>query len=184
MRAHLLAPLAAATVLALVAPACSSASGADRAARTSPERPTTTVAPRSSGKEAPGGGSEPTIPDMGDLGLGDLGNCADLLGAYLALYPEVMSGSDGAEKARQKAEKLKKKLPASLHDDIDVVVAAIAKVAKEGLLSVPDALDSPDYQAANKAITDYLYNSCKDAAGSGGAPDSGSKSGDPDTGGA
>jgi hypothetical protein len=168
MRLRLILPLALLAVASLVAPACSGGDDGDSAARTSEERESTDGGADSGGGADEGGdpgadsGSEGS-DEPGDItesipGLENLGDCFDLATAYSSLYVQAISG-DAAE-AQKQAEELKAQLPEDLHDDIDVVAAAIGEVAEEGPLSGSSALTTPEYQDADSAITDYLQKEC------------------------
>lgn len=164
----------------MLLPACG---GDDSVEKTSEER--TGTDEQSSGsedegsKEDDGGsgsgdeeGSDNTIPDLDDLtesipGLEQMSDCLEITAAYGSLYFEALGGADGAEAALQKAEELKSVLPEDLHDDIDVVADAIGQVAEEGLFSGSEALDSPEYHAADEAITEYLAEQCGETSGGG-----------------
>lgn len=129
-----------------------------------------------SGDEGSGDeGSDLSIPDLDDLtetipGLGELGDCMEIAAAYGSLYFEALGGADGAEEAQRKADELKSVLPEDLHDDIDVIADAIGEVAEQGIVDGSEALSSPEYQAADQAINDYLAEQC---GGTGGTPSGG-----------
>lgn len=170
MRLRLILPLALLAVASLVAPACSGDDEGDSAARTSEERESTddggaggSDSGGDSGTSGDSGSEESDGPDLGDItesvpGLENLGDCFDLATAYSSLYLQALSG-DAAE-AQQKAEELKDQLPEELHDELDVVAAAIGEVAEEGPLGGSSALSTPEYQEADTAITDYLQQEC------------------------
>jgi hypothetical protein len=131
-----------------------------------------------SGESGGSGESDDSIPDLDDLtesvpGLEEMGDCMEIAAAYGSLYFEALGGADGAAQAQEKAEDLKSVLPEDLHDDIDVVAEAIGTVAEEGLFSGTDALSSPEYLAADEAITAYLDEQCGGSM-SGGSGDTGS----------
>lgn len=165
MRLRFFVPFALLALGALLAPACSGDDESDTAARTSEERD-------SSGEEDSGdtdsggsGSDESDIPDLDDItdslpDMGDLEDCFQLAATYSSLYLEALGGEDGARDAQKKAEELKDQLPDGLHEDIDVVADAIGEVAEEGLLSGSAALETPEYQEADRAITDHLQEEC------------------------
>lgn len=161
----------------------------DQAARTSDERPSSDAdsTTRESTDQDEQGSDDPEPGDSGDPGdngetdsdssipglddleeaippLGELGDCLEIAAAYGSLYFEALGGGEGADNAKEKAEELKEVLPEDLHDDIDVIAAAIGQVAEEGLFNGSEALDTPEYQTADEAITSYLNEQC-DGAG-------------------
>ena len=169
MRLRLILPLALLAVASLVAPGCSGDDDGDSAARTSEERESTDGgaeggdAGGDSGTSGDSGSEESDGPDLGDItdsvpGLENLGDCFDLATAYSSLYLQALSG-DAAE-AQKQAEELKDQLPEELHDELDVVAAAIGEVAEEGPLGGSSALSTPEYRDADAAITDYLQQEC------------------------
>jgi hypothetical protein len=181
MRNRLLLPVALLALLSPVAVACSD--GGEIAARSSGERAAADTGSEDSGSGSgepdggtgePGGGSEdplelPDIPDLpddlGDItdGLGEIGDCLEIAALYGSLYFEAIGGADGAAEAERKAEELKEVLPADLADEIDVIAEAIGRVATEGITS--DALGTPEYEAADEAIADYLTSACEGGGG-------------------
>ena len=185
-RAVVLVPLIAVLGAGMLLPACG---GDDSLEKTSEDRAgtdeqssgaenegsTDSEGDSGSGDESDSGsedGSDDSIPDLDDLtesipGLEQMGDCLEIAAAYGSLYFEALGGADGAEAALQKAEELKSVLPEDLYDDIDVVAEAIGEIAEEGLFSGSEALDSPEYQAADQAITEYLNEQCGGATGGG-----------------
>lgn len=164
MRLRHLLPIALLALGALVAPACSSDDNSDTASGDSNDRDTSED-PANSDEPADSGSNPDEIPGLDDLtesipGLGDMGDCISQAAAFSSLYFEALGNEDGAKDAKKKAEELKAVLPDDLHDDIDVISAAIGKVADEGLLSGTDALDTEEYHNAEDAISKYFQEEC------------------------
>jgi hypothetical protein len=168
MRLRFFVPLGLLALGALLAPACSGDDDGDTAARTSEERDSSGDGDSGDSDSSDSGdsGSDDTgIQDLDDLAdelpdMGEFEDCFQLAATYSSLYLEALGGEDGARDAQNKAEELKDQLPDDLHDDIDVVADAIGEVAEEGLLSGSAALETPEYQEADQAITDHLEQEC------------------------
>ena len=105
-----------------------------------------------------------TIPSLDDLdleGLGEqFGDCMSVSMAYAGLAMSAMGGEEGAKAAQEAAAAMKGELPKELHDDLAVVAEAFGTVAKEGIMAGSEALDSPEFEKADKNITDYLDEAC------------------------
>ncbi|MCP4434490.1 MAG: hypothetical protein GY812_03195 [Actinomycetia bacterium] len=172
MRKLFVLPMIALAAIALVGTACSSDDSGDSAARSSDEREGSDSGSEDSGSSDSGipglDDLEDQIPDLDELddqlpNLGDLDDCFTLATEYASLYIQALGGEEGATAAQKEAEELKDVLPSDLHDDIDVVAEAIGKVASEGLLSGSEALDTPEYNSANDAISEYFDKECSDS---------------------
>ncbi len=171
MRLRMLLPIALVTLTALVAPSCGSDDSSDTAATTSNDRDSSSQTSGSdksstsdpSSSDSGSDNSNSDIPDIGDItdGLPDnLEGCLNLASAYASLYLEALGGEDGAAKAQKTAEELKGQLPSELHDDIDVIADAIGQVATKGVINGSDALNSPEYNDADAALTKYFEQEC------------------------
>jgi hypothetical protein len=117
-------------------------------------------------------GSEMTLPDMDDLEdladgsipdfdeFGDLGDCMSQATAYASLAMSALGGDDSGKSAEKALKEMKATLPKDLHDDLDVLADAYKKVAKDGFIEGGEAMDTPEFQQADEAISAYFEETC------------------------
>ncbi len=86
--------------------------------------------------------------------------CIEMGAAYGRLHLLALDGRRGAAEARTAATQLKALLPPALHDDLDVVVGAIATVASAGVLEGGAAFEAPAYNNANTVLAGWFDNGC------------------------
>ena len=107
-----------------------------------------------------------TLPDFGDVSIpdmddfGDLGDCMSQATAYASLAMSALGGKDSAETAEKAIEEMKSALPADLADDIEVLGEAYRKVAEDGIIEGGEAMDTPEFEKADKAVSDYFEKTC------------------------
>lgn len=177
MRLRHLLPITLLLLGALIAPSCSSDDSSDTASSSSNERESDadtggsgdTPNSGETGDSGDSGSNPDEVPGLDDLaeeipGLENMSDCLSQAAAFSALYFDTLAGGDGAKDAQKQAEQLKSVLPEDLHDEIEVIAAAIAEVAEEGLMGGSDALESEEYKKAEQAINKYFEEEC----GSGG----------------
>lgn len=169
MRARWMAVVALLAAVAVAAPACGGDDSTTTAEKSSGSRSTTTERasesdPSDSGSDSGSSdsssdsGTSDTLPDMSDMGA--LGDCLQVASTWAGLALSALGSPEDAKKARDQAEELKSSLPADLHDDLDTVAEAYATVAEKGLIEGADALDTPEFNKANKNIEAYLDKTC------------------------
>ena len=99
-----------------------------------------------------------SIPDFGEFG--DLGDCMSQATAYASLAMSALGGDDSGKSAEDALKDMKKSLPEDLHDDIEVLGEAYKKVAKDGFIKGGEAMDTPEFQQADEAISAYFEETC------------------------
>ena len=97
---------------------------------------------------------EEQLPDMGLVQA-----CFQAQAGYALMHALSLNGASGAAEAAGTANQIKIILPQSLHDDMDVVSAAIASAATDGSFE-PDPKSKPGYPAANAALSAFFERGC------------------------
>jgi hypothetical protein len=117
-----------------------------------------------SGSDSSGDDTETSIPGLDDLPdlseFGNLGDCMNQATAYASLAMSALGGKDSAATAEAAVEKLKQELPHDLSDDLDVLADAYRAVAEKGIIDGAEAMDTPEFDAADQHISDYFEKTC------------------------
>ncbi len=102
----------------------------------------------------------PSIDDLAGVVAASVGSCVELASQWAQLQIQLLGGTDPGVSEQQVAQTFKSQLPADLHNDVDIVAAAVGQIAVKGVLDGAGALNTPQYQAANGAVTSYLATAC------------------------
>jgi hypothetical protein len=102
--------------------------------------------------------SDMSIPDMSDFG--DLGDCMTQATAYASIALSALGGDNSGVSAENALAEMKSSLPDDLKDDIEVVANAYRTVAEEGFIEGGEAMDTPEFEEADAAISKYFEDTC------------------------
>ncbi len=144
----------------VLVPACSNGD----TGTTAVERSSTTTQPDDS--TDPGSTAEESTdstsvdPESDVTSSGQLVDCFKQASTFSKMFTGILTSPDTAKDAQLQAEELKKVLPENLHDDIDVISKAIGEVAEKGVANGSEAMGTPEYESAVRAIGDYFAKEC------------------------
>lgn len=96
--------------------------------------------------------------------LGDeYSDCLAIASAYTQLGALMLGGS--GEDVDGILSGIEGRIPDEIKDDFDVVSAAFAQVAEEGIFAGGEAMDTPEFEEANANIEAYVDAECADPTG-------------------
>lgn len=111
------------------------------------------------------------IEDLGDVadeieGLGgNLGECASIAASYGALGLATLGGEGSEEEVRGLIDDLEGNIPSELEEPFSVIADAYRQLAEDGILEGSDALDTPEFDAANAEIEAWVEENCAGLGG-------------------
>jgi hypothetical protein len=102
----------------------------------------------------------PAVPNVnvntGEI-AGDASKCAELASSYPLLITSVSTGADPA-KVKSDLEELKTKVPDAVDAKLTTIQDGLAKT--DGQLAALEYMATPEFTAANDAVTKYLTVEC------------------------